>query len=38
MAYVGGYLVKPVQSENGSIGELFLAGQAQVQKVRDKVR
>jgi len=38
MAYGGGYLVKPVQSENGSIGELFLAGQAQVQKVRDKVR
>ena len=38
MAYGGGYLVKPVQSENGSIAELFLAGQAQVQKVRDKVR
>jgi hypothetical protein len=38
MAYGGGYLVKPVVSENGSISELFLAGQAQVTAVRDKVR
>ena len=38
MAYGGGYLVKPVQSKNGSISELFLAGQAQVTAIRDKVR
>jgi hypothetical protein len=38
MAYGGGYLIKPVQSKNGSISELYLAGQAQVQGVRDKVR
>lgn len=38
MAYGGGYLVKPVQSKNGSIAELFLAGQAQVTQIEDKVR
>jgi len=38
MAYGGGYLIKPVQSKNGSISELFLAGQAQVAQIEDKVR
>jgi hypothetical protein len=38
MGYGGGYLIKPVQSKNGSISELFLAGQAQVTAIRDKVR
>ena len=38
MAYGGGYLVKPVKSSNGSVSEMYLAGQAQVLKIRNQVR
>jgi len=38
MAYGGGYLVKPVQSKMGSVADLYLQGQAQVQQIRKEVR
>ena len=37
MAYGGGYLVKPVQSKMGSVADLYLQGQAQVQQIRKEV-
>ena len=38
MAFAGGYLVKPVKSNLGELGDFYLQGQAQIQKVRDEVR
>ena len=38
MAYGGGYLVKPVQSKMGSVADLYLQGQAQVQQIQKEVR